>query len=106
MENETALLASTLLFAATTVIAPIVVAVKSNNDLKDKQDKYELEISELKNVRTNLINDHVKTQKAHEQYVSRLTEKHEHEIAQLKKKFSKYVPARGKGGKFVKKTEA
>lgn len=106
MENETALLASTLLFAATTVIAPIVVAVKSNNDLKDKQERYELEISELKKTRVNLINDHIKTQKAHEDHVSRLTEKYEHEIAQLKKKFSKYIPARGKGGRFIKKTEA
>ncbi len=93
MESETLLLATTIIFASTTFIAPLVIAIRSAKDRRELIEKYESQVDAEFQEKAKAVNDLIECEKQKEV----MKKSYEEAIADL----SKYKPKRGKGGRFV-----
>ena len=98
METETVLLATTLVFAASTIIAPVVAIAKGKKALKEKQQ----EIDALERKLVDSVNDIIQMERWADKRIKALKTDNE----TLSSRVAELTPKQGKDGKFVSKSKS
>jgi len=98
MEPTTVLLATTLVFAASTIIAPVVAIAKGKKALKEKQQ----EIDGLEQDLVRAVNDMLQLETRADKRIKALKTDNE----TLGSRVAELTPKQGKDGKFVSKSKS
>ena len=98
METETVLLATTLFFAVSTIIAPVVAIAKGKKALKEKQKV----VDRLEHDLVRAVNDMLQLETRADRRISSLN----NEVEKLRSKVLLLTPKQGKDGKFVSKSKS
>ena len=98
MEPTTVLLATTLVFAASTIIAPVVAIAKGKKALKEKQQ----EIDALERKLVDSVNDIIQMERWADKRIKALKTDNE----TLSSRVAELTPKQGKDGKFVSKSKS
>jgi len=98
MEPTTVLLATTLVFAASTIIAPVVAIAKGKKALKEKQK----EIDRLEQDLVRAVNDMLQLETRADKRIKALKTDNE----TLSSRVAELTPKQGKDGKFVSKSKS
>lgn len=98
METETVLLATTLVFAASTIVAPVVAIAKGKKALKEKQK----EIDRLEQDLVRAVNDMLQLETRADKRIKALKTDNE----TLSSRVAELTPKQGKDGKFVSKSKS
>ena len=98
METETVLLATTLFFAVSTIIAPVVAIAKGKKALKEKQQ----EIDALERKLVDSVNDIIQMERWADKRIKALKTDNE----TLGSRVAELTPKQGKDGKFVSKSKS
>lgn len=98
MEPTTVLLATTLVFAASTIIAPIAAIAKGKKALKEKQK----EIDRLEQDLVRAVNDMLQLETRADKRIKALKTDNE----TLSSRVAELTPKQGKDGKFVSKSKS
>lgn len=98
METETVLLATTLTFAVSTIISPIVAIARGKEALKEKQQ----EIDALERKLVDSVNDIIQMERWADKRIKALKTDNE----TLSSRVAELTPKQGKDGKFVSKSKS
>lgn len=98
MEPTTVLLATTLVFAASTIVAPIAAIAKGKKALKEKQQ----EIDALERKLVDSVNDIIQMERWADKRIKALKTDNE----TLNSRVAELTPKQGKDGKFVSKSKS